>query len=498
MRMAIGLVPLLLIVGLVVGVLRAKAPGRPAPMPSSAIPATTAPAGAPARHRAPGDAEPTLAQRLDRWVAAGAITADQRSSIAALDGLDLAPPPTPAAELAPTAPPTESLPAPRRIPALAEALGYLGGMLAVSGLALIVVNAWPDLSTVGRLVVSGGAALVLLAAGWATPEHRDPALTRLRWFLWLAGTAAMALVAGVAVEAADRAAVTVTFASAATTAIVGGLLWRGRDRPLQQLSLLGGVALAAGALTAEVLSDGGTGLVVWAVGAVYLHLGLRELVPGPRLFTAVGAVSALVGSVWVSSQWQGPGLLFMMATAIALVGLAVLRSVDLDRTDSMVLGTLGAFALLQGAPMTIGWYADGAGVATGLATWAIGGSLVLLGVRQLTRGPRATVLLGGAVALIGAAVTGSQVVGLAPILGIVTAIGLVVLGARRGEGLVSGLGSLGLLINVPWTIGHFFPGEGQVPLATVVTGALFVALAVWLARSGRHTKPPRPPRALPT
>jgi hypothetical protein len=502
MRMVAGFVPLLLFVGLVAAAVRAKAVARPAPRaPSPTAPApgpvgpgptSTAPS-LPAAQLPPGAGDPGLGQRLDRWVAAGAITADQRASIAALEGLDLG-----TAELAGlVAPPAEPAPARRRIPAIAEALGYLGGMLAVSGLALIVVNAWPDLSTSGRLVVSGVAAIVLLAAGWATPEHRDPALTRLRWFLWLAGTAATALVAGVAVDAADRAVVTVVFAAAATTALVGGLLWRGRERPLQQLSLLGGVTVAAAALTAEVLSDGGTGLVMWAVGAAYLHLGLRELVPGHRLFTAVGAASALVGSVWVSSQWQGPGLLFMMATAMALVGLAVLRPVALDRADSMLLGILGGFALLQGAPMTIGWYADGAGVATGLATWAIGGSLILLGVRQHTRGPRASVLLGGAVALIGAAVTGAQVVGLAPLLGIATAIGLVLLGARQSEGLVSGLGSLGLLVDVPWAIAHFFPGEGQVPLATVATGALFVALAVWLTRSGRGGTS-RPRRALPT
>lgn len=498
MGMVIGLVPLLLVVGLVVVLVRARQPGRPAPPAagSSAGGATVPPTAVPVKGPGPELADPELAQRLDRWVAAGAITADQRARIADLEGPGAARTPTPVAALEP-APPVEPALARRRIPALAEALGYLGGMLAVSGLALIVVNAWPDLSTAGRMVVSGGAAIVLLAAGWVTPEHGDPALTRLRWFLWLAGTAAAALLIGVATEAADRAAVTVTFASAATTAVVGGLLWRGQDRPLQQLSLLGGAAVAAGALAAEVLSDGGVGLVVWVVGAAYLALGLRRLVPGPRLFTALGALATLVGSLWVSSQWEGRGLLFMMATAAALLGLATLRVVELDRADRVVLGLLGGFALLQGAPMAISWFAEGAGVATGLTTWAIGGALILLGVRQLTRAPLVTVTFGGAITLVGAAVTGVQVAGLAPVLGIVTAIGLVVLGTRRGEGVVSGLGSLGLLVNVPWAIGHFFPGEGTVPLATVVTGALFVALAVWLTRSGRHGRTPRPPRALP-
>jgi hypothetical protein len=494
MRMVIGFIPLLVVVGLVVAMVRAKTTGRPGPV--AAAPAPAASLGPPvATTREAPVTDPTLVQHLDRWVAAGAITAAQRASIAALEGLDLAPPPEPAAGAPPAAEPE---PARRRIPALAEALGYLGGMLAVSGLALIAINAWPDLSTVGRLVVSGGAAVVLLAAGWATPEDRDPALTRLRWFLWLAGTAAAALLAGVAAESGDRADTTIALAAASTAAVVGGLLWRGHDRPLQQLSLLAGTAVAAGALALEVISDGGTGLVVWAVGAGYLHVGLRRLVPGPGLFTGVGALSAIAGTIWVASQWTGPGLVFMVATAFALLGLATLRASELEHRDRLVLGGLGGLALLQGAPQVIGWFAQDAGVATGLVTWMVGGSLVVLGVRALTRAPQVAVIFGGLVALIGAAVTGAQVAGLAPILGIATAIGLVVLGARRGEGRVSGLGSLGLLINVPWAIGHFFPGEGMVPLATVVTGVLFVALAVWLTRSGRQGRAPRPPRAVPT
>jgi len=502
MRMVIGFIPLLLLGALVMGLVRIRAAGRsgPAapPVGSAAGPAAEPPPALAARPPI-GAAARALAAHLDDWVATGLITARQRAAIAAREGLDVTAPPTQVvAATAPPAPPSAELSAPhRRIPALAEALGYLGGMLAVSGLALIAVNAWPDLSTLGRLLVSGGSAVVLLTAGWATPEQRDPALTRLRWFLWLAGTAATALLAGVAAESADWADVTIVLAAATTTAIGGGLLWRGRERPLQQLCLLGGAAVAAGALALEVLSDGGTGLVAWAVGAAYVTLGLRRLVPGPRLFVAVGALTALAGSVWVASEWTGPGLLFLVATAVALLGLATVRAVELDRTDRLVLGALGGFALLQGAPQAIGWFAQDAGVATGLATWLSGGSLVVLGVRAVTRAPQGTVVLGGLVALIGAAVTGAQVAGLAPVLGIVTAIGLVALGARQGEGVVSGLGSLGLLVNVPWAIGHFFPGEGQVPLATVVTGALFVALAIWLTRSGPRSRSPRPPRSLP-
>jgi hypothetical protein len=45
-------------------------------------------------------------------------------------------------------------------------------------------------------------------------------------------------------------------------------------------------------------------------------------------------------------------------------------------------------------------------------------------------------------------------------------------------------GSVGLLINVPWTIGHYFPGRGRVPFLILISGLLIIAVAVLMARSG--------------
>jgi hypothetical protein len=87
-----------------------------------------------------------------------------------------------------------SAPSPRAarrtgVRSVAEALGYLGGMLATIGLVLAVAQYWPDLALAGRLGISAAGAVVLLVAGWLVPEHAEPALARLRWFLWLASTA---------------------------------------------------------------------------------------------------------------------------------------------------------------------------------------------------------------------------------------------------------------------------------------------------------------------
>ena len=104
--------------------------------------------------------------------------------------------------------------------------------------------------------------------------------------------------------------------------------------------------------------------------------------------------------------------------------------------------------------------------------------------RGLTRFPVPTELLGGLVLLAGAALTGMQWEAFAPVFGVGTAIGLVVLGMQPGRVLLSLVGAVGLLVFVPWAVGELFPGEGRAPLLIMVAGAVLVGVAVLLARQG--------------
>nr|MDA8080494.1 hypothetical protein [Actinomycetota bacterium] len=82
----------------------------------------------------------------------------------------------------------------------------------------------------------------------------------------------------------------------------------------------------------------------------------------------------------------------------------------------------------------------------------------------------------------GAALTGAQFRNIAPLFGLATAIGLVILGTRPGQVLMSALGSLGILINVTWGVSWYFPSQGRAPLLILISGILIIAIAVWLAR----------------
>ena len=422
-----------------------------------------------------------VAEALPRWVEAGLLSEEQSSAILAYEHRM-----TSAEEVAPLG---EPVPGRRsRVPVAAEALGYLGGVLAIVGLGLVVARAWPDMSTAGRLALSGGVAVALTVAGALVHEGSDPALARLRWFLWLASTAATALFVGVLwADGLDAGPTTVVLACGGAVMLQSGLLWGQRERPLQQLTFLGGVAVFAGALVAEFLPDGVVGLAVWLVGAAFLIIGLGRRGPLPLLTATVGAVTVVVGAVITASAGQGVGLVFLVATAAGLLVLAAVPGLAPGRAEQLTVAVVGGVALVQAVPSTLGYFSEHAGVLTGLVTWAIGGILVFVGARQLVRLPIVAEAVGAAAIVGGAALTGVQSPGFASIFGIATAIGLIVLGMLSGHIVLSAFGSLGLLVNVPWAVGWFFPGEGRAPLLILVAGVVILTIAVLLTRRSSRT-----------
>jgi Predicted membrane protein (DUF2157) len=464
---------LLVLIGIIVGIVMAVRHERDVG-PSS--PAASRPAKDSAR--ASITTQRDLSRMLDAWVVDGLISAEQARAI-----LDRERPAAPA-----VAPVTAGRSRPRRVPVYAEALGYLGGVLALVGLTLLVANYWPDLATAARLTLALATTAVLVTAGIFIPEQRDPALARLRWFLWTLSSATAALFTGVlAVDGFEVGTdVFVVAACAGTVAMLNLALWQFRDRPVQEFLAFVGVIVTAGTLMAGVVSDGVAGVTVWLLGAATLALGIGGLTRRPILPHVVGAVAMLAGSLMTVSENQGGGLLFVTGTAAVLALLAALPQVTLGVSKRVVLLVVAGVGALQGIPPMLVYFARDGGLATGLATWMVGAVLMTVGARRLLRAPMVAELLGGLALIGGAAITAAQWPSFAPLFGLATALGLLVIGMLPGRVLYSLLGSVGLLVNVPWTIARFFPGEGRAPLLILVSGAVIIVVAVLLARqSGR-------------
>jgi hypothetical protein len=433
---------------------------------------------------------------LERWRSAGLLGDDQVEAILAHERTHRPLPPPSVVAAEPVSPASR-----RQLPDVSEALGYLGGILALVGMSLLVGRYWSDIALAGRLGLSGGLAVALFGVGLLVPEDREPALRRMRWFLWLVSSAATGVFGGVlAHEVTDGEAVLVAFAVAVAVAVHDVGLWWRRDRPLQQLAFLAAVAVAVGTGVAELTSSGPAGIAVWVVGAVGVGLGLGHLTRLPPLTVLVGAVAVVVGGMVVAESWQAVSLLVSTATAFGLVALAAVRRVPTEPVEQRLLAVVGGVALVSSVPGTIGYFAERAGLVTGLVVWVVGGLLVFVGGRSWVRLPIVATVLGAVGLVGGAALTGIELERVAPLFGVVTALGLIGLGVALDRFALSVVGSIGLLVHVPWAILEWFPGEGRAPLLIMVSGGLIIAIAALLTRTrgrwshvdGRPGTPPHP------
>lgn len=419
-------------------------------------------------------ADPRLLASLDAWRQAGLIDDAQRARIVEFER-------NARIALRPTAAPRT-----RRVPLVAEALGYLGGILGVVGLVLLVTRYWPDMATAARLAVSLAGAVGLGLGGLAVRPAGEGALVRLQSALLAAATACSAVVAGVMavdVFGADDPSVT-ALACAATVAVVSLALWRFGDRPVQQATCLAALPVTAGLVMHQVASDGFVGIAVMAVGLLLLAIGLQHVATFPPITVGIGAAAAEIGAGFTAADWRGPGFATLLLAAGAVLVLAgTFRPVRTD-AERVVLTVVGGVGLLVGVPNTIGHFAQHAGIATGLVLWVVGVALLAAGGTRFFRAPLVLRLLGGAALVGGAAVTGAQSVAFATLFGLATSVVLIALGTMPDRVLMSLFGSVGLLVNVPWAIRHFFPGEGRAPLLILVSGLVIVGVAVLLSKQG--------------
>lgn len=285
---------------------------------------------------------------LDRAVAEEIITVEQAAAIGAL-------PPQPA-------PPVQR----GRVPLYAEVFGYLGSVLVLVGALSMVARYWDDLDTAARLVVLGGAVVVLWGVGAIVDEDLDPALWRLRSVMWLLSAAALAAFAALlAADGLGWEGEPVAVMAGAAVAVASGALWRLQDRPAQQLSTVVGAAVAVAAAAGWADGAAAVGAALWGLGALWVLGGLRGGLPPELVALPVGAGLALVGAGVTGGSWPWFGPPSGLVTAALLLWLGA------DRQRFWLTGA-GILGLLLYVPSTATYYfADTIGVPLTLLVFGL-------------------------------------------------------------------------------------------------------------------------------
>jgi hypothetical protein len=287
------------------------------------------------RRPRPGD----LAEVLQRAVAARILSAEQAQAVLAAEQAR-----------------GGSSSAGRRLP-VTEALGYLGGLLALSGAVTLVLQYWREVPTAGRLGLLAAVAAATWLVGARVADGSAPALIRLRGALWFASSAAVAAFAGqIAWDVAHAGEAAVWLSAGAAAAVHAALLWRWRDRPAQHLACLAGVLMAAGGAAGLFGDAAALGLTVAAAGAVWVAAGWLRLLPPEVIALVGGGVAVLAGAGITVGDWPDAAPLLGLAAAVLMLAVGV----GSDRTPLTIVGLVGGFGYL---PWTVGhFFADSLGV----------------------------------------------------------------------------------------------------------------------------------------
>jgi hypothetical protein len=280
--------------------------------------------------------QPDLDEQLARWTAATLIEPAQAQRIAEY-------------EAARSPKPTH--PDHRRLPLVAEVLGYVGAVIALTALVVVVRQFWPHVPAAVELAFAGSVAVLLTVAGATVRVTGDPALVRLRSVLWLLATiGAAAFVAVLTDRILHMDYEDVAVITAATWTVYAiPLWWRGRSG-LLHLSVFGGlVAVVETSISRVVEYPAGWefGLGVWVVSLLWGAASWRGwLAPQTAGLVAAGS-GVLVGALLTVDTVAGPA--FALATVAGLLALGV-------ATRRGPLLGLGAAGLIWAVPVAADKY----------------------------------------------------------------------------------------------------------------------------------------------
>lgn len=288
----------------------------------------------PARHA------PTLSHELvgalDRAVESGLLTRETADAIVANEHQHVL---TEAAEH-----PTVR----REVPALTEAIGYVGASLVMIGMAVLVGNYWDDLQSWSRLAILGGVAVAFFVAGALLRDETEPVIWRLRNFVWLLATGALAGFMGVlTADALSWEGEPVAITIGGSVAAFSGALWQLKDRPAQHLSTMVGLLIGIGGLMAWLDGAGAVGLAVLAIGAAWLVLARRDVLPPQLVAVVLGLAASLIGPAITAGSWEHAAPIIGLAVTVALVVLG-------SMVHQFLVTGAGVVGLFAYVPYTLG------------------------------------------------------------------------------------------------------------------------------------------------
>jgi hypothetical protein len=284
------------------------------------------------------------------------------------------------------------------MPPIAEALGYIGGALALAAVAALLFTFWSTLGPVGHFGIGAALAVAGLAGGFAIGRNKGAAAQRLSHFLLLAGVVGVGVAVGFAVRdalhtylprspsvgvASADAAEWGWFAGALAVALSGGLVWWRHRTVLQHLAF--GLGVAAAALLALPLipvegPEWGVGATLIAVGVVWGALSLWDRLPPSTVGLVLAALGIFGGIEMMVLMTEPTAVWAMWLGAVACAGLIWAGS-RLEELGVLGIGTVGLMAL---SGQLVGEYL-GFGAGTAIALIAIGFALLGIGVRLTLR-----------------------------------------------------------------------------------------------------------------
>jgi Predicted membrane protein (DUF2157) len=295
-----------------------------------------------------------LREQLARWAAAGLIDPDQADRIEAAERERAV-----------------ALPG-RRLPLVAEVLGYVGAVIAITAIVVTVHQIWKHVPAAAEMATAGVIAVGLLLAGAALRTDTDPALARLRSVLRLLSTAGAAAFVAVLtgrylqLAGADGALMT----AAASLVYAVALWWRNRSA-LQHLAAFGAAVAVFETGIDRIDPRAGTfpfGIVMWVFALAWGIAVFRgRLVPAPIGMLLSGA-GALAGAIIAMDQ--AAGVLLAITTVAGLFACGILM-------HQVPLIGIGAAGTLYVVPDAATRYLPGS-VAAPPAVAVVG--MVLLGI----------------------------------------------------------------------------------------------------------------------